>query len=95
MLLDTQSAGGPGQMPAFEGEEFAGVVAYPPAERERAEALVTEHYDVLIRIARAKRRSDATMSALAIVTTTTTTIVAALMAEESARACRTCSTFNL
>ncbi|RNJ62330.1 MAG: sigma-70 family RNA polymerase sigma factor [Porphyrobacter sp. IPPAS B-1204] len=55
MLLDTQSADH-GQVTACEGEDFAGLIAYQLAERQRAEALIAEHYDVLIRIARAKRR---------------------------------------
>ncbi|NJS15792.1 MAG: hypothetical protein HC788_15935, partial [Sphingopyxis sp.] len=41
---------------SLRGRSFAGLIAYQPAERERAEALIAEHYDVLIRIARAKRR---------------------------------------
>lgn len=57
MLLDTQSADlAPTQ--AYEGEGFAGLVAYNPIERERAETLIAEHYDTLIGIARAKRRRN-------------------------------------
>lgn len=55
MLLDTRAAD-PGPVPACEGEDFAGLIAYQPVERKRAEALIADHYDALIRIARAKRR---------------------------------------
>ena len=55
MLLDTRAAD-PGQAPACESEDFAGLIAYHPVERKRAEALIADHYDALIRIARAKRR---------------------------------------
>lgn len=57
MLLDTQSADlAPTQ--AYVREGFAGLVAYDAIERERAEALICEHYDTLIGIARAKRRRN-------------------------------------
>ncbi|OBV10824.1 ECF-type sigma factor [Erythrobacter dokdonensis] len=57
MLLDMRSADIRGSQ-AWEGEDFAGSIAYAPDERERAEALISEHYDTLIGIARAKRRRN-------------------------------------
>lgn len=57
MLLDLQSAN-IGQGQAYKNEGFAGLIAYGRAERERAEALIAEHYDTLIGIARAKRRRN-------------------------------------
>jgi len=43
---------------ACEGDGVAGSIAYALDERERAEALIAEHYDTLIGIARAKRRRN-------------------------------------
>ncbi|WP_051698461.1 ECF-type sigma factor [Erythrobacter litoralis] len=56
-LLDVQS-GEFGSGRASDGEDFAGLAAYASDERERAEALIAEHYDTLIGIARAKRRRN-------------------------------------
>lgn len=55
MLLDIGSAD-LGHAQACGGQGFAGLIAYRQDERQRAETLITEHYDTLIGIARAKRR---------------------------------------
>jgi RNA polymerase sigma factor (TIGR02999 family) len=55
MLLDMRSADIRTAL-AWEGEDFAGSIAYALDERERAEALIAEHYETLVGIARAKRR---------------------------------------
>lgn len=57
MLLDMRSAD-IGQAEPYEGEGFAGSIAYAQEERQRAETLIAEHYDTLIGIARAKRRRN-------------------------------------
>ncbi len=57
MLLDMRTAD-TGQSQPYEGEGFAGLIAYEAFERERAEILIAEHYDTLIGIARAKRRRN-------------------------------------
>jgi len=57
MLWDLQPAD-IGEALSCEHEVPAGSIAYGPAERERAETLVAEHYDTLIGIARAKRRRN-------------------------------------
>lgn len=57
MLLDTQAANFVSTQ-AYDGEGFAGLIAYEKVERERAETLIAQHYDTLIGIARAKRRRN-------------------------------------
>lgn len=54
MLFDMKSAQTT-KTETWEGEDFAGLIAYERGERERAEGLIAEHYDTLIGIARAKR----------------------------------------
>lgn len=66
MLLDRQAAD-IGQGQGYEDEGFAGLIAYGRAERDRAEALIAEHYATLIGIARAKRRRNGLSDTLSTV----------------------------